>query len=215
MSPLQIRWVPSLGAQQSYSPPAKTGAAVWTLSALPFRRPGSLDDAGRPEMMTARGDPKREMMNARGDPKREMMNARGDPKREMMNARGDPNCKMFDLWPGGSLGSPGSSEMEQGGGQRPLTPSPIQMFGFLGPCLTLFWEPQIRPGRSMGSLGGSRPCLGRTGGHGRPLADFRKLPERVQSNFKINEKPWFLIRFPSMEVIWKLSGGSWAASGGP
>ena len=52
-----------------------------------------------------------------------------------------------------------------------------------------------------GSLGCTRPSLGRTGGHGGPLGDVRKLPARVQSNFNINEKLLFLITFQSIEVI--------------
>ena len=65
------------------------------------------------------------------------------------------------------------------------------------------------------SLGGTRPSLGRTEGpRGTP---WRRLgpPKRVQSHFKIIEKPLVFIAFLNIEVIWKLSEGSWAALWGP
>ena len=67
-------------------------------------------------------------------------------------------------------------------------------------------------GAPLGALG---HLLVRLGGHGRALVDVRKLPECVQSHFKIIEKPLVFIAFLSIGVIWNLSGGSWAALWGP
>ena len=67
-------------------------------------------------------------------------------------------------------------------------------------------------GAPLGALG---HLSGGLGGHGGPLGDVWKPPERVQSHFEIIEKPLVFIAFLSIEVIWKFSDGSWAASGGP
>ena len=48
-------------------------------------------------------------------------------------------------------------------------------------------------------------------------ASWRRLghPRGVQSYFKLIEKALVFIAFLSIQVIWRLSEGSWAASGGP
>ena len=56
-------------------------------------------------------------------------------------------------------------------------------------------------GDPWGFLGGARPSLGRTGGHRGTLGDHRKLPMRVQSNFKFLEKSLLFITFQSIEII--------------
>ena len=48
-----------------------------------------------------------------------------------------------------------------------------------------------------------------------PLGDAWVLPERIRSHFKIIEKTMLFTSFLSIEVIWNLSGGSWAALWGP
>ena len=68
------------------------------------------------------------------------------------------------------------------------------------------------PGAPLGALG---HLSGGLGGHGGPLGDVWKPPERVQSHFEIIEKPLVFIAFLSIEVIWNLFGGSQAASWGP
>ena len=82
----------------------------------------------------------------------------------------------------------------------------------VGPCFgssNSCWAVHEAPLGALGHLSGG------PGGHGGALGDVRKLPERVQSNFKTVEKPLVFLTFRSIEVIWNLSGGSWAASGGP
>ena len=71
------------------------------------------------------------------------------------------------------------------------------------------WAIPGAPLRALGYLSGG------LGGHGGPLGDVSKPPERVQSNFKIIEKPLVFIAFLSLGVIWYLSGGSQAAFWGP
>ena len=63
-------------------------------------------------------------------------------------------------------------------------------------------------GSPLGALGHLSVGLG---GHVSAFVDVRKPPERVQSHFKITEKPLVVIAFLSIEVIWKLSEGSWPA----
>ena len=79
------------------------------------------------------------------------------------------------------------------------------LLGTLNSSWAIPWAP-------LGALG---HLSGGLGGHGGPLGDVSKPPERVQSNFKIIEKPLVFIAFLNIEVIWKLSEGSWAALWGP
>ena len=53
------------------------------------------------------------------------------------------------------------------------------------------------------------------GGHGGPLGDVWKPPERVQSHSKIIENKLFFIAFLSIQVIWNLSEGPLGSLGGP
>ena len=71
------------------------------------------------------------------------------------------------------------------------------------------WAVHGAPWGALGHLSGG------LGGHGGPPGDVWKLPERVQSHFKIIEKPLVFIAFLSLGVIWYLSGGSQAAFWGP
>ena len=68
------------------------------------------------------------------------------------------------------------------------------------------------PGAPLGALG---HLSGGLGGHGGPLGDVWKPPERVQSHFKIIEKPLVFIAFLSIQVIWNLSEGTLGSLGGP
>ena len=68
------------------------------------------------------------------------------------------------------------------------------------------------PGAPLGALGHLSQGLG---GQGGPLCDFWAPPERVQSHFKIIEKPLVFIAFLSIQVIWNLSEGTLGSLGGP
>ena len=89
------------------------------------------------------------------------------------------------------------------------------MFESSAPVGPYFGDLRFVLGGPWGSLGGIRPSLGRTGGgHGGPLGHVWAPPERVQSHFKIIEKPLVSIAFLSIQVIWNLSEGTLGSLGG-
>ena len=106
--------------------------------------------------------------------------------------------------PGGSLGD---SQKYRGEGQRPFTPSPLEVCQFLSPCWTLLWGPQIRVGPSLGLPWGHQAISWNDGGPWGTLGDVWKPPEGVQSHFKTIEKRLGFIALLSIEVVWNLSGG--------
>ena len=116
--------------------------------------------------------------------------------------------------PWGSLGrSSGTSEIQGSTAVDPSLPGsfwiPLALMAMLLGTSNSSWAIPGAPLRALGYLSGG------LGGHGGPLGDVSKPPERVQSNFKIIEKPLVFIAFLSIGVIWYLSGGSQAAFWGP
>ena len=134
----------------------------------------------------------------------------------------DPSGNAGLTPPGGSqraswgilVGSSGTSEI-QGGGSTAVDPPLLRNFWIpLAPLAMLLGTLNSSwaiPGAPLGALG---HLSGGLGGHGEPLGNVWKLPKRVQSHFKIIEKPLFFTAFRSIEIMWNLSGGSCAASGG-